>query len=327
MTTHSNIIVTIYKQINYIKTSTLTFKINRAMKKAFYKFFSFVFLFVFGGFTPLFSYAQKSADPLFPNGFHIGLRGEGYLISSLKFTPYNGSNAIYADPCLGSKAGIEVSYHFARHFGVSLGIDYGTTLHSGSRHINIPLSQYYEGMEDQVTTFGVYDVIHQFQIPLRMEFHFPLYNSNWMFCSAVGVNFVNVFETIGYAVSKKNFFPNSSVSDIFTVSIQKENENEIPVLEGELSRPKEMTRKLEADLFLNLGVYYRLPYNDLIRFQAVFNYSFKDRMTGKYTYLATPNECGTISYRHNYIGLELAYIHCFKTKAQREAAKDLKRAL
>ncbi len=296
-------------------------------QKFFYTIVFFVFLFVFGGFAPLYSYAHKSADPLFPDGFHIGLRGEGYLISSLKFTPYNGSNAIYADPCLGSKAGIEVSYHFARHFGVSLGIDYGTTLHSGSRHINIPLSQYYEGMEDQVTTFGVYDVIHQFQIPLRMEFHFPLYNSNWMFCSAVGANFVNVFESIGYAVSKKDFFPNSSVSDIFTVSIQKENENEIPVLEGTVSRPAEMTRKIEADLFLNLGAYYRLPYSDLIRCQAVFNYSFKDRMTGQYTYLASPNEHDTISYRHNYIGLELAYIHCFKTKAQKSSGKNQIRAL
>lgn len=124
-------------------------------------------------------------------------------------------------------------------------------------------------MEDDVTTFCVYNVIHQFQIPLRMEFHFPLYNSNWMFCSAVGVNFVNVFESIGYAISKKDFFPNSSVSNIFTVSIQKENENEIPILNGEVSRPKEMTRKIEADIFLNLGVYYRLPYNDLIRFQLL----------------------------------------------------------
>ena len=298
------------------------------MKSSFYTIVSFVFLFVLGGFAPLYSYAQKPADPLFPNGFHIGLRGEGYLISSLKYTPYNGSHTLYSDPCLGSKAGLEVSYHFARYFGVSLGIDYGTTLHSGFYHINLPLSQYYDGMEDDVSKFRVFNVIHQFQIPLRMEFHFPLYNSNWMFCSAVGVNFVNVFETIGYAVSKKDFFPNSSVSDIFTVSIQKENENEIPVLEGAVSRPAEMTRKIEADLFLSLGAYYRLPYNDLIRFQAVFNYSFKDRMTGKYTYLnSTPYECGTISYRHNYIGLELAYIHCFKTKAQRAAAKNQKRPL
>ncbi len=50
-------------------------------------------------------------------------------------------------------------------------------------------------------------------------------------------------------------------------------------------------------------------------------------MTGKYTYLDSPYESGTISYRHNYIGLELAYIHCFKTKAQRAAAKAKKQAL
>ncbi len=296
------------------------------MNLSFFKTVPVALLFVFCGLAPLCGYAQKPADPLFPNGFHIGLREEGYVINSLGIKPIYGSQRIISKPRLGSKAGLEVSYHFARYFGVSLGIDYGTTLHGGFDSVYVPLNIYhnygFEGMPS-ITPINTDDVIRQFQIPVRIEFHFPMYNSNWMFCSAVGVNLVNVFESIGYAVTKRDNY-NAFIQDMtFSIGIQKINEGVSTTLaEGVLSRPKEMTRKIEADLFLNLGVYYRLPYNDLIRFQAVFNYSFKDRMTGKYTYMALmPYEYGTISYRHNYIGLELAYIHCFKTKAQRAAAK------
>ena len=74
--------------------------------------------------------------------------------------------------------------------------------------------------------------------------------------------------------------------------------------------------KIRADLQLNLGFYYRLPYNDLIRFSILANYSFKDTFHGDYTFLQVDNAYGTYSYRHNHIGFELAYVHCFKKKAR-----------
>ena len=70
---------------------------------------------------------------------------------------------------------------------------------------------------------------------------------------------------------------------------------------------------------LNLGIYYRLPYNDLLRLSVLANVAFKDRFQGWYEYLLQDDAYGALSYRHNHIGLELAYIHSFKTRAGRQA--------
>lgn len=81
---------------------------------------------------------------------------------------------------------------------------------------------------------------------------------------------------------------------------------------------EELGHKIQLDLLLSIGVYYQLPYNDLIRASLIGNFSFNDKLKGNYEY-PLANTSGTMSYRHNHIGLELAYIHCFRTKAQRAA--------
>lgn len=68
--------------------------------------------------------------------------------------------------------------------------------------------------------------------------------------------------------------------------------------------------KVKADLILNMGFTYRLPYSDLIRLSMTTNISFTDDLTGEYNFVGTTTS-GSYHYRHNLLGLEIAYIHCF----------------
>ena len=74
--------------------------------------------------------------------------------------------------------------------------------------------------------------------------------------------------------------------------------------------------RIRTDMTMNMGIYYRLPFSSLIRASICMNFSFKERLSGYYEFPAD-NTYGTLTYLHNYIGLELAYLYCFRTKAQK----------
>ena len=71
--------------------------------------------------------------------------------------------------------------------------------------------------------------------------------------------------------------------------------------------------KLKTDLLLNIGFTCRLPYSDLIRLSLLANFSLSNDVYGTYSYPIRQTS-GTLSYRHNLIGMELAYIFCFEYK-------------
>ncbi len=254
-------------------------------------------------------YGQE-VRPNFPNGFHIGITGEGNLAQRMDIIPIGtGYVAPISAPTLGWQTGIEFSYHFAKYFGVSIGIDYGTMAQFKIWRWDEPdrLPGY---MPDLPMSFC------RFQMPIKFEFHHPILKSDFSLYSAIGVNLVDVAESIIYSIYGDSYSTfcwliNSGghgPGDPFFYSLYDANGH-----------------KLKVELQLNLGVYYRLPYNDLLRLSVLANVAFKDRFQGYYVYLLHEDSDGTFAYRHNHIGLELAYIHCFRTKAQRAAWRASKR--
>lgn len=265
--------------------------------------------------------AQTDNQSIYPNGFHIGVLGEGNIAQKLSIAPFCGD---YPTPegksTCGWKAGVEFSYHFYNYYGISVGIDYGT-IAQFNKFMFIPLSEYFADGSDRMSA-GIARRINRFQVPIQFEFHYPLKNNHFIICTALGVNLLNVIEAAGYAKNRTDRY-----SGIYQYQEQVEVATEdgstdlITIYDDALYHKGDNAYKITADFLLHLGLCYRLPYSDLIRTQLTFNYSFKDRLYGYYSYPLNGSG-GTMSYRHNYIGFELSYIHCFRTRAQRIALQS-----
>jgi hypothetical protein len=68
--------------------------------------------------------------------------------------------------------------------------------------------------------------------------------------------------------------------------------------------------KVHCDLLIGMGLYYKLPYGDLLRFNVGVNVSFKPIIEGYYHYFLT-DSYGTYSVKNDFIYTQLSYIHTF----------------
>ncbi len=226
--------------------------------------------------------------PNFPNGFHLGLNLQGNLSQRADIIPFGNITdpSLKASPKIGYDFGIEASYHFAKYFGVSVGVDLAS-----DRAVNVQRKSV--NGNESVPVFQICN--RAVELPIRFEFHYPIMKSNFSFYGALGVSFNNLFR-------RGDSTPG--------LTINEESENfHLWIIDRKFE-------KMNASMQMRLGVYYRLPYNDLLRMSITSNYTFRDRLQGKYSY---NGEEGALTYRHNYMGLELSYIHCFRTKEQKAA--------
>ena len=226
----------------------------------------------------------------FPNGFHIAAVGEISFSQKPGIIPLS-SNKLVGKTGVGWLAGVEFSYHFAKYFGVYAGINYGTN--------SVIRLQFYDNQHTSISSLNINDL----HIPIGIEFHQQIGNSNFSFVGNIGVDFYNFIKPITFISRTVQDFSNISLYD----------KNRVP---------------LHVDLHLGAGFYYKLPYNDLLRFKLQANMSFKDHFKGEYiTYniVGSTEKNSAINTRNNHLGLEFAYIHCFRTKAQREWLKTSKK--
>lgn len=249
--------------------------------------------------------AEKPIPPTFPNGWHIGITGEVNLAQRMSVIPLvtGDAPAPRAKPWVGGRGGIEFSYHFAKYFGVSIGLDYGTTT-----QYNI----FCWKTNPRGYDFTVPSYFSRFQMPIKLEFHYPFQNSNFSLFCAAGVNLVDVLQSIIYNSGYQNIPGGEGMFCWIYVWGDAQSEYHHKVYDDN-------GHKLKVDMQLNLGAYYRLPYNDLLRMSLCANIAFRDKAQGYYVYHTPKPSSGALCYRHNYLGLEVAYIHCFKPHKKRVA--------
>ncbi len=217
--------------------------------------------------------------PNYPNGFHLGLNMQGNLSQRVKVT----SSPNVSEPAI--KAIPRMGYNFgleaSYHFAQYFGVSVGVDFESKS---SVTIQKKTDNGYTDIVDFGD----RSFSIPVRFEFHYPFKESNFSLYTALGVCFANIYDYTNYIGHDDEILKlNDDGGNTPNVSMQ-----------------------------LRLGTYYRLPYNDLLRLAITSNLAFKDRLSGSYSYRG---ESGTLSYRNNYLGLELSYIHCFRTKEQKAA--------
>ncbi len=263
------------------------------------------------------SYAQNGSQETI-HGFHVGVLGEGSVSQKISVTPTHGQWPIpAAHATMGWKTGVEFSYHFVRYFGVSLGFAVGS-IAPYKFDVCFPNEDFFDA-ENSFFPFLKKNELVRFQLPLKVEFHTPLYG-NWSLYGAVGVKLLNIVEAFDAACRAPEAGNFCGLEDYFYGDILVEDKPE-RVFFASIS--EQDRQKMTADMTLNLGVYYRLPYADLIRLSIVGSFSFKDRMAGYYEF-PTREAGGVITCRDNYIGLEFAYLHGFKTKAERVLQRQKK---
>lgn len=269
---------------------------------------TFVVCFLFSGTLFITPVVAQQPHRVYPNGFHLGLTGQGFLSQRPTVVSFGDIPAPIFKAGFGWKYGLEVSYHFYEYFGVSVGFDYGTAFRFKSK-LFFPYSQFFSDGEDRYIE-GDKGSICKFQMPIKLEFHFPFKSGNWFFCASVGANLTNIIENIGYAIKK---IDDVSFTWVHRITIDENGKTAfISRISERLSDVK--AYKIRADLIFDLGVCYRLPYSDLIRATIVVNHVFKDHVLGYYDYPQDDDSWGIISGKNSYIGLELSYIHCFKNK-------------
>jgi hypothetical protein len=237
--------------------------------------------------------AQNSDCSL--DGWHLGGRVECNIgeAASMSTSPthYPGKpygNYVKSLPTMGWLAGIEASYNFAKYFGVSFGLEFGT-----SSNIRYKV----DGLELDMHEMG-----YDFHIPVNFEMHIPLKN-DWFLFSAVGLRFSN----IAGGIEKLSW------GDDLSSSVNNIQGDRMTFL----SLSREDPYWLAVDANLKLGAMYQLPYGDVLRFGLVANFALCNKYSGEYSVneqrgVMYDLEVGSISYRHNCYGLEFAYIHCFK---------------
>lgn len=269
---------------------------------------TFVVCFLFSGILLIPPVVAQQPHSVYPNGFHLGLTGQGFLSPRQTVVPFGDMPAPIFKAGFGWKSGLEVSYHFYDYYGVSVGFDYGTAFRFKSE-LFFPSSQFFSDGEDRYIKGGKGSIC-RFQLPIKFEFHYPFKRGNWIFCASVGANLTNILENVGYAKTKTDVF---SVTWEHNITIFESGETAfISRISERFSDVK--AYKIRADLIFDMGVCYRLPYSDLIRATIVVNHVFKDHVLGYYDYPQDDDSWGIISGRNSYVGLELSYIHCFKNK-------------
>ena len=262
-------------------------------------------------------YGQHSIG-MVSNGFHLGVFGEGNVAQKMTTVTVSGETpAPESHATMGWKTGVEISYHFANYFGASIGVAYGTV---AQYRYDIFTSSNNLGIQDNRFGLGTPMRLNRLQIPVKFEFHVP-FTDNWALYSSIGVNLQNLPQAIGFAWEKNK----RGYVDSYLLNKYNDSHNIVwSVPEGVAYKARiadDYGHTIRTDLMFDVGVYYRLPYADLLRIAIVGNVALSEKLIGKFEYVFD-NTMGTLSYSHNYVGMEVAYIHCFKIKEQRTKRKN-----
>ena len=254
-------------------------------------------LFVFTFVSTNFAQNDNSLD-----GWHLGGRLEGDVVHPLSIHSERNAPLLQCNPAFGWAVGIEASYHFAKYFGVSVGLDFGTTT-KFKPIFKMPING---------TLNCPIGYANDFKIPVNFEVHVP-FKENWHFYSSAGICFSN----IGGGLE----------ADIDDFKNGMENHGRISTngnVTGLTSEKiwSQRPYNISIDAVMKLGFYYMLPYKDVIRFGIVGNFGLFNKYTGTYSVYSlsdnqqTELDKGHVDYRYNSCGIEVAYIHCFKKKAK-----------
>ena len=248
--------------------------------------------------------AQQEYNPF--KGFNLGITTQAQLVAPVNFTPVYGPEvdafAPKGLPGFGYEGGLELSYHFANWFGVSLGLNFGS-----SAVMN------FKAGGKRIPWNRLSDRFHDFFFPLKFEFHYPVSDRFWL-VSDLGVKFSGSFQ-IGGTMMQSTMAVYEDFNDPATYV-------DLTCVTSGLTS----TRAVNADLVFDMGFYYQLPYGDLLRFTAGVNAPMTGTTLSGLYQLTCPayqyESGGTFTCINNHLNFSAAYIHTFKKLKAKQLDKS-----
>jgi len=262
------------------------------------------------------SYSEAQNSPSFHpfNGFHLGVTGQTEYVQKCSFVPLTGSDPAPKEKwSFGWEAGIEFSYHFAKYFGIAMGINFGTVV-SYDAHWYLSTVPYMGGwkeVNEYEGFIGGTPCINEFIFPIKVEFHYPLGN-RFFFATEVGAKLKGISYRIRYGKDGYAIGSHFRFKEYFSIN----NEGEYEGIRYYEDRGFRDLTQIHCDLLVGVGLYYALPYGDLLRFNVGVNVSFKPIIEGYYHYFLT-DSYGTFSVKNDFIYTQLSYIHTFNWQKAR----------
>ena len=265
--------------------------------------------FIIGLFFIATTHAQN--DDFTMDGFHLSVVGQLELhLSNITisttgdYPPPPLSSGIY-----GWETGVEVSYNFCKYLGVTTGLEIGTGL---TYRLRAYYSQVPDGNGGTVDIYKYGKAIshadYDLFIPLIFEFHYPV-AKNIFFTANAGIKLKGFLHHARYKGNNNNY----------TITLMTDYDsritNPVPYFNAEINPIPYYP--IAFDILSSAGIYYVLPYKDLLRFSIGFNFSCFHDFHGSYTYLTKPGH-GALAGKHDHLYLQVGYVHCFKTKKQKK---------
>ena len=268
----------------------------------------------------LYSVNAQKTPSFYPfKGFHVGITGQAEFIQKCSYIALTGSDpAPKPKWSYGWEIGMEFSYHFAKYFGITAGINYGTVL-SYKSNIYMSTIPDYKGEWEEVNAYDsrFFDLnFKEILFPVKLEFHYPL-RKDLFFMAEAGVKIKGLFQRLAYG---RDGIGTYITGHDFII--------DPPYTSGD--RPEEINYyedwgirnmgKISCNLLLGLGLYYKLPYGDLLRFSAGVNISFNNIIEGYYQYFLTES-VGTFAVKNDFIYTQLSYIHTLNFQKAKKYVK------
>ena len=200
--------------------------------------------------TPVVSTRTTAFVPEIFKGFHFGYVFQYQLMSPAELINSDGEKSlIKSRPGSGYVGGLEFSYHFAKYFGVSAGINLGSHYACNIKYEDAVYIG--EPAHFRFSMFGI-------SVPLKFEFHMP-FNSRFWLVADIGARFSTPYPHY----NSTSFTRVGLLSDpLFSYIIKTEFHSQI-----------KNERRINTSFLMDLGFYYRLKNNGLLRFTLGANLS------------------------------------------------------
>lgn len=250
-------------------------------------------------------------------GFHLGYTGQFDLTMPAQVTE---DPHLMGIPYAGGHAGLEFSWHFARWFGVSAALNYGTT---GALRFKY---EWQDGNPETIKRNYLYGT--GLSMPLKFEFHYPISLKAWAVVDA-GVRIRTPWNTFiyGYNADHSGLMTENNSSEYVEV-LSEDN----PLILNYNYIDRDI---LNVDVLAGVGMYFRLRNNDLLRWNVGYNVALREFAIGSFVHRIYRNPdlqgsvpvddyqdiLGDFSLRNHFFYAQVAYIHTFsKSKHRSETA-------
>jgi hypothetical protein len=154
--------------------------------------------------------------------------------------------------------------------------------------------------------------------PIKLEFHYPLHK-NIFFTAEAGVKLKGIQHRLSYGKDATGNYISGVGVLVRPVPDVDPNVPSDQIDYFDYWGERNLS-EISCNLLMGIGLYYRLPYGDLLRFTAGVNLSFNNIIEGFYQYHLSGG-FGIFAVRNDFIYTQFSYIHTLNYQKAKKCLK------